>query len=358
MGQPHLRLGRPEIRAFLVSSARWWIEQYHADGLRVDAVASMLYRNFGREDGEWVANRYGGQEHLEAVDLIRQLTSEIHSSIPGALVIAEESTAWPGVTRSTETGGLGFDLKWDLGWMHDMLQYLGRDPIDRSWHQDDLTFRALYANSERFVLPLSHDEVVHGKGSLIRKMAGDDWQRRANLRLLFGHQFTVPGVPLIFMGCELAMNEEWDHDTELPWWLLDHHPHHGMKEWVAELNRLLSTQPALSARDDDLAGFEWIDCADSRHSVLGWVRRSQDPADTMAIIANFSPAPLHGYRIGMPAPGRWNVLANSDDVAWGGSGYAVPQRAATEAIVHQHWPQSVSLTLPPLGMLILGQWPT
>lgn len=189
-------------------------------------------------------------------------------------------------------------------------------------------------------------------------MAGDDWQRRANLRLLFGHQFTVPGVPLIFMGCELAMNEEWDHDTELPWWLLDHHPHHGMKEWVAELNRLLSTQPALSARDDDLAGFEWIDCADSRHSVLGWVRRSQDPADTMAIIANFSPAPLHGYRIGMPAPGRWNVLANSDDVAWGGSGYAVPQRAATEAIVHQHWPQSVSLTLPPLGMLILGQWPT
>ena len=345
--------GRPEIRAFLVSSARWWIEHYHADGLRVDAVASMLYRNFGREDGDWVANRYGGQEHLEAVDLVRQLTNEIHSSVPGAVVIAEESTAWPGVTRPTDSGGLGFDLKWDLGWMHDMLEYLARDPIDRRWHQDDLTFRALYANSERFVLPLSHDEVVHGKGSLVRKMAGDDWQRRANLRLLFGHQYTVPGVPLMFMGGELAMNEEWGHETALPWWLLDHAPHRGIKDWVAELNRLLGTQPALSALDDDLAGFEWIDCADSEHSVLGWVRRSLRPAETLAVIANFTPAPLHGYRMGMPAAGRWDVLANSDDVAWGGSGYAVPQWAATEPITHQQWSDSVSLTLPPLGLLIL-----
>ena len=347
--------GRPEVRAFLVSSARWWIERYHVDGLRVDAVASMLYRDYGRSHGGWVANRYGGREHLEAIDVVRQLTTEIHSSVPGAMVIAEESTSWPRVTHPTAEGGLGFDLKWDLGWMHDMLEYLGRNPVHRSWHHDDLTFRSMYANSERFVLPLSHDEVVHGKGSLVNKMAGDDWQRRANLRLLFGHQYCVPGVPLLFMGGELAMNEEWNHDDALPWYLLDHHPHASMRDWVAELNRLLRTVPALSERDDHHDGFEWIDCADRANSVLVWLRRAARTDDTVVVAANFTPTPHSGYRIGLPHEGRWHVLANSDEERWGGSGHPTPAVHETVPEPIGVWHQSALITLPPLGLLILGR---
>ncbi len=349
--------GRPEVRAFLVSSARWWIERFHIDGLRVDAVASMLYRNYGRNDGEWVANRYGGTENLEAVDFVRQLTHEIHHSTPGAIVIAEESTAWPGVTASTAEGGLGFDLKWDLGWMHDMLEYLARDPVHRSWHQDDLTFRAMYASSERFVLPLSHDEVVHGKASLVSKMAGDDWQRRANLRLLYGHQFTSPGVPLVFMGGELAMNEEWDHISALPWHLLQYRTHSGMQAWVAELNRLLRTSVAL-ADDGRLPGrFEWIDCNDRSNSVIAWVRRAEQPGSERLMVANFTPTPHQGYLIGAPRSGTWHLIANSDEERWGGSDYFTPSRYETVSESTGTWQHSMSITLPPLALIVLSTQP-
>ena len=348
--------GRPEVRAFLVSSARWWIEKYHVDGLRVDAVASMLYRNYARNDGEWVPNVHGGRENLEAVDFVRQLTSEIHHSTPGAIVIAEESTAWPGVTAPTEGGGLEFDLKWDLGWMHDMLEYLGRDPVHRSWHQDDLTFRAMYSTSERFVLPLSHDEVVHGKSSLVGKMAGDDWQRRANLRLLFGHQFTVPGVPLVFMGGELAMNEEWSHERSLPWHLLDYPAHSGVQAWVAELNRLLRAHPALAVTSSDPGTFEWVDCDDRANSVVSWVRRSPS-GEQLLVTANFTPTPHEGYRIGAPAPGTWHEIANSDDVRWGGSGFPTPDRHDSAPIPAKSWHHSLVVTLPPLAISVFATAP-
>jgi len=349
--------GRPEVRAFLVSSARWWIERYHVDGLRVDAVASMLYRNYGRNDGEWVANVHGGRENLEAVDFVRQLTSEIHRSIPGAIVVAEESTAWPGVTAPTDDGGLGFDLKWDLGWMHDTLQYLGRDPVHRSWHQDELTFRAMYAHSERFVLPLSHDEVVHGKSSLVGKMAGDDWQRRANLRLLFGQQHSIPGVPLVFMGGELAMNEEWDHDTELPWHLLQYRTHSGMQAWVAELNRLRRLHPALADGGRGPGGFEWIDCDDRDNSVVAWVRRADTPRNDVLVVANCTPAPHQGYRIGAPQPGTWHLVANGDDERWGGSGYYTPAQHESSPDPSGRWQHSLTVTLPPLALVMYAVRP-
>ncbi|MFN8052979.1 MAG: 1,4-alpha-glucan branching protein GlgB [Acidimicrobiales bacterium] len=345
--------GRPEVRAFLVSSARWWIERYHVDALRVDAVASMLYRDYGRSAGEWIPNRDGGRENLEAVDFVRQLTTEIHSSTPGALIIAEESTAWPGVTAPTGGGGLGFDLKWDLGWMHDVLEYLGRDPVHRSWHQDDLTFRAMYSTSERFVLPLSHDEVVHGKGSLVGKMAGDDWQRRANLRLLFGHQYTVPGVPLVFMGGELAMNEEWNHDSVLPWYLLDHEPHRGVQRWLARLNALLRAHPALAATSSDPSTFEWLDCDDRANSVVSWVRRGG--GEQLVVTANFTPTAHEGYRIPLPDTGRWQLIANSDAPEWGGSGYPTPEWFEAEPHAARHWSQSTLVTLPPLALTVMAR---
>ena len=347
--------GRPEVRSFLVSSARWWIEKYHIDGLRVDAVASMLYRSYGRSDGEWIPNEFGGKENLEAVEFVRTLTREIHSAHPDTLVIAEESTSWPGVTRPEGDGGLGFDLKWDLGWMHDMLEYLGRDPVHRSWHQNDLTFRSVYAASERFVQPLSHDEVVHGKASLVSKMAGDDWQRRANLRLLYGHQYTTPGVPLMFMGGELAMNEEWNHETELPWFLLDHAPHRGVRDWVRELNRLLAAHPALADDPNAPANFEWIDCADTENCVLVWVRRTVRPEDTLVVAANFTPRPHDHYRIGLPDPGAWNLVANSDSNRWGGSGYAIPQQFGARDESVGQWQWSAAIGLPPLGLVVFGR---
>lgn len=347
--------GRPEVRAFLVSSARWWLERFHIDGLRVDAVASMLYRSYARADGEWTPNVHGGAENLEAVDFVRQVTTEIHASVPGAMVMAEESTSWPGVTHPVSAGGLGFDLKWDLGWMHDMLEYLGRDPVHRRWHQDELTFRAMYSSSERFILPLSHDEVVHGKGSLVNKMAGDDWQRRANLRALFGHQYTVPGVPLVFMGGELAMNEEWNHNAALPWYLLDHAPHEGVRSWLAELNRVMRSTPALYAADHRSDGFAWIDCADRDNSVLAWLRRTgtvDGGGDIVIVLANFTPATHEGYRVGLPVPGRWRCIANSDDHRWGGSGYPLPEWLESEPIPIGEWSQSALVTLTPLALSI------
>ena len=348
-------VGRPEVRAFLVSSARWWIETYHADGLRVDAVASMLYRSYARAEGEWSPNQYGGKENLEAIEFVRHLTTELQTSHPDTLIIAEESTAWPGVTHPVAEGGLGFDCKWDLGWMHDMLEYLAREPIHRKWHQNDLTFRSTYSASERFVQPLSHDEVVHGKGSLVNKMAGDEWQRRANLRLLFGNQYTTPGIPLLFMGGELAMSEEWSHDRELPWYLLDYEVHSSLRDWVRELNRLLRSLPSLADDPSIGSNFEWIDCADTTNSVLVWARRSADPADTLVVTANFTPTVHEGYRIGLPKAGRWHLLANSDAHHWGGSGLPIPEVIESVPQPHGHWQQSGVVTLAPLGLMVLSR---
>ncbi|NLA35705.1 MAG: 1,4-alpha-glucan branching enzyme, partial [Actinobacteria bacterium] len=348
--------GRNEVRAFLTSSARWWIEHFHIDGLRVDAVASMIYRNYARPEGAWIPNVDGGRENYEAISFVRQLNDEIHTSAPGVLMIAEESTAFPGVTAATSDGGLGFDLKWDLGWMHDTLDYLARDSVHRSWHQNDLTFRAMYGASERFVLPLSHDEVVHGKASLASKMAGDEWQRQANLRALFALQWTTPGVPLLFMGGELAMNEEWNHDAELPWWLLQHDAHRGVQRWVGELNRLLRAHPALSASSSDVETFAWLDCSDSANSVLSWVRReSFGGRDTVVVIANLTPVPHEGYRIAFPEAGTWSLIGNSDNLAWNGSGYPLPSILETETVPWSGWQQSAMVTLPPLAVTIWSQ---
>ncbi|MBP6728069.1 MAG: 1,4-alpha-glucan branching protein GlgB [Microthrixaceae bacterium] len=341
---------RPEVRAFLVSSARWWVERYHVDGIRVDAVASMLYRDYAREAGSWIPNVHGGRENLEAVDLLRHLTTELHAAVPGVLVIAEESTSWPGVTHDPAHGGLGFDRKWDLGWMHDTLDYLGRDPVHRGWHHDELTFRPMYSWSERFLLPLSHDEVVHGKGSLLAKMAGDRWQQLANLRLLFGHQAFSPGVPLVFMGGELATPWEWNHDDELPWWLLDHAEHSGVRDWLRAVNRARAAYPALRELDDEAHGFEWIDCSDRERSVVAWQRNALDPAEALVVTANFTPIPRDAYRVGLPADGTWELVLNSDDRLYGGSGYPVVRSVQAQDQPHHGRTRSGEFTLGPLAI--------
>jgi len=344
--------GRHEVRSFLVSSACWWLESYHVDGLRVDAVASMLYRDYSRAAGEWIPNRFGGRENLEAIELLRAVNDEVHSRFPGAIVIAEESTAWGGVTGSTESGGLGFDYKWDMGWMHDTLDYLALDPVYRKWHQNDLTFRQMYATTESFVLAVSHDEVVHGKGSLINKMSGDDWQKRANLRLLFGYQHALPGKKLMFMGGEFGQRGEWSHERSLDWHLLQHAEHDGIRKWVATLNHLHASEPALHQLDHDDAGFFWISCDDSEHGVLALVRRGRDWADDLVIVCNFTPVAHEGYRIGMPHTGTWELVANSDDREFGGSGYPVPERVEADGITWHAQAQSALVNAVPLGMVV------
>jgi 1,4-alpha-glucan branching enzyme len=287
--------GRSEVASFLISSALFWIERYHADALRVDAVASMLYLDYSREDGEWVANRYGGRENLEAIDFLRQLNRAVHEHHPGVVTIAEESTSWPMVSRPEHVGGLGFDMKWDMGWMHDTLEYLSRDPIHRKYHQNDLTFRGLYSYSENFVLPLSHDEVVHGKRSLLERMPGDYWQKFANLRALLGYMYAQPGKKLLFMGGEIGQWREWDHDAGVDWGLLDYPAHAGLQRWVADLNRTYREQPALHERDFNPAGFRWIDCSDADQSVIALSRRGERPTDTVVIVFNFTPVPRSNY---------------------------------------------------------------
>ncbi len=347
--------GRHEVAAFLISNAVYWLDDFHIDGLRVDAVASMLYRDYSRPAGEWIPNRYGGRENLEAIAVVRRCSNEVHRRHPDALFVAEESTAFPKVTAPVADGGLGFTQKWDLGWMHDTLRYLARDPVHRRWHQNDLTFRAMYAQSERFVLALSHDEVVHGKRALLAKMPGDDWQQRANVRLLFGLQHGTPGKKLLFMGAELGMRNEWQHDTSLDWHLLDDPRHAAIARWVATLNQLHRDLPALHARDDDAQGFEWIDCTDARHSVLVWLRRSHDDLDTVVCVVNCTPSPHPNYRVGLPAPGAWTLLANSDDGAFGGSGFSVSSGVnATDHPFHDR-PWSAELQLPPLAFTLYGR---
>ena len=344
--------GRSEVRSFLISSACFWLDRFHADGLRMDGVASMLYLDYSRQSGEWVPNRYGGNENLEAIEMLQACNTEVYRSFPDVMTIAEESTAWPGVSRPVDAGGLGFGLKWDMGWMHDTLDYFSRDPIHRPWHHDRLTFRSVYANSEHFVLPLSHDEVVHGKGSLLSRMAGDEWQKFANLRLLYGYQFTQPGKKLLFMGGEFGQRSEWSHDTSLDWHLLNSPAHQGVSAWVRRLNELYRSEPSLYRDDLADSGFGWIDCEDRAQSVLCYERR--DGGDgVLVVVANFTPVPREAYRVGMPHAGRWKVLVNSDASEFGGSGYPLPDSVDTTETPWHGRDHSALLVLPPLALVVL-----
>ncbi|MHB1161947.1 MAG: 1,4-alpha-glucan branching protein GlgB [Chloroflexota bacterium] len=345
--------GRNEVRSFLLSNALFWLDEYHADGLRVDAVASMLYLDYSRKEGEWIPNQYGGRENLEAIDFLRRFNKDIYRNHPEVQTIAEESTAWPGVSRPTYTGGLGFGMKWDMGWMHDTLQYMSYDPIYRKFHHDELTFRMVYAFSENFVLPLSHDEVVHGKGSLLEKMPGDDWQKFANLRLLFGYMWAQPGKKLLFMGGEFGQRQEWHHDASLDWHLLQCAPHAGVQRWLEDLNRFRREEPALYRLDFDPGGFEWISGGDVEQSVLSFLRRGEGQEEVVLVVCNFTPIPRHNYRVGVPADGFWRELLNSDAPHYGGSGQGNLGGVEAAPIPYQGRPYSLNLTLPPLGALFL-----
>jgi 1,4-alpha-glucan branching enzyme len=343
--------GRKEVASFLISNALFWLDKYHIDGLRVDAVASMLYLDYSRKPGEWIPNEYGGRENLEAVEFLKRFNRTVYGAFPDAVTVAEESTAWPMVSRPTYLGGLGFGFKWDMGWMHDTLAYLARNPVHRKYHQHQLTFRGVYAYSENYVLPLSHDEVVHGKGSLIGKMPGDDWQKFANLRLLFGYQWTLPGKKLLFMGGEIGQWREWNHDASLDWHLLEGPLHRGLERWVRDLNTLYRGEPALHELDCEPAGFEWIECCDSENSVLIYLRK--DRAGRAVVVAcNFTPVPRHDYAIGVPAGGRWDELLNSDAPLYGGSGQG-NFGGVTAASASRHGrDHSLGVTLPPLGLVV------
>ncbi len=340
--------GRPQVADFLLSSAAYWIEHFHVDGLRVDAVASMLYLNYARGEGEWVPNRYGGVENLEAVEFLRAMNAMVHERYPGVVTFAEESTSWPGVTRPTHLGGLGFDLKWNLGWMHDNLDYLGLDPLFRRFNQDRITFSIWYAWQERWLLPLSHDEVVHGKAALVAKMPGDRWQRFATLRLLHAHLSAHPGKKLLFMGGEFAQWREWSETRALDWDLLEHAPHAGMRRLVGTLNGLVRSLPPLHERDFESDGFQWVDFRDVEQSVLAYVRYAKDRSDFVVAVNNYTPVPRHGYRIGVPAPGRYEEIVNTDSQEFGGSGVG-NGALETEPVEWHGFPQSVVLTLPPLA---------
>ena len=347
--------GRPEVRSFLISSACFWLEKYHVDGLRVDAVASMLYLDYSRQDGEWLPNHYGGKEHLEAIEFLRDLNRATYASQPGTLTVAEESTAWPLVSHPTDKGGLGFGFKWDMGWMHDTIGYFAEDPIHRGHHQSELTFRLLYAFDESFILPLSHDEVVHGKGSMIRKMAGDRWQQFANLRALYGYMFASTGKKLLFMGAEIAQWSEWNHDAELEWERLDDELHRGIQSWVRDLNRVYRDTPALHAGDAELDGFRWITFDDVTASVLAFERWVPGSDDVVVVIAHFTPTPRDSYRVGVPCGGSWRVLLHSDVELYGGSGRSVPEVLdAVNEPLHGRT-HSVTLDLPPLGVVYLSR---
>src|SRR5438874_2677983 len=345
--------GRNEVRSFLLSSAMFWLEKYHADGLRVDAVASMLYLDYSRREGEWIPNKYGGRENLDAIEFLRQLNNEAYKEHPDIQTYAEESTAWPMVSRPIYVGGLGFGMKWDMGWMHDTLSYFSNDPIHRKYQHNQLTFRMLYGFTENFVLPLSHDEVVHGKGSLIGKMPGDEWQKFANLRLLFGYMYAQPGKKLLFMGDEFGQVREWAHDTSLEWHVLQYPVHLGVQRWVEQLNRVYREQPALHELDNDSAGFEWIDCNDSGASIVSLLRKGKSERERIVIVCNFTPVPREGYRLGVPSGGFWRELLNSDanDYAGGGMGNKGGVQAEEKPAHGRPW--SLTLRLPPLGALFL-----
>jgi len=343
--------GRHEVRSILISSALFWVEKYHLDGLRVDAVASMLYLDYARKDGEWIPNEYGGKENIHAIQFLRDLNEAIYRDHPDTQTIAEESTSWPMVSRPVYLGGLGFGLKWNMGWMHDTLNYFSRDPVHRKFHHDQLTFSIMYAFHENFVLPFSHDEVVYGKGSLLRKMPGDDWQKFANLRLLLGYQYGHPGKKLLFMGGEFAQWSEWNHDHSLEWHLLESTPNQGIQHWVKDLNRLYRQESSLYAHDFDVKGFEWADLRDWDHSIISFFRRGEAPDDLMLVVCNFTPVPHNNYLIGVPCGGYWEEVLNSDATLYGGSGQGNWGGLEAAPISHHGHYHSLSLTLPPLSVV-------
>jgi 1,4-alpha-glucan branching enzyme len=343
--------GRHEVRSFLLSSALFWLDRYHVDGLRVDAVASMLYLDYSRKAGEWIPNEFGGRENLEAIEFLRRLNEEVYEHHPDVQTYAEESTAWPMVSRPTYVGGLGFGFKWDMGWMHDTLQYLAHDPVHRAHHHGEITFRAVYASNENFVMPLSHDEVVHGKGSLIGKMPGDEWQKRANLRLLMGYLHAQPGKKLLFMGGEFGQWQEWHHDEGLDWGLLAHDSHRGLQRWVRDLNTTYRAERALHELDCDAEGFRWIDCNDSAQSTLVFMRRARSSDDAVIAVFNFTPIPRENYRIGVPGRGRWTEILNSDAPLYGGGGQGNLGGVEAVPVAHHGYPSSIVITLPPLAAL-------
>jgi 1,4-alpha-glucan branching enzyme len=345
--------GRAEVRTFLLSNALFWLEEFHVDGLRVDAVASMLYLDYSREDGDWIPNQFGGRENLEAVAFLKQLNTVTHGRVAGTFTVAEESTSWTAVSRPVHTGGLGFSYKWNMGWMHDMLDYVMQDPVHRRWHHNRITFSMLYAFTENFVLPFSHDEVVHGKGSMLDKMPGDRWQKHATLRALYGYMFAHPGKKLMFMGCEFGQTREWHHDGSLEWHLLQYPEHEGLRHWVQDLNHVYRREPSLHEVDFDDGGFSWIDCEDTTNSVVSMIRRARNPADFTIIVTNFTPVPRPDYRVGVPEPGYYRELLNSDGARYGGSNSGNAGGAESAPHPMHRFAQSLSLTIPPLGFVLL-----
>jgi 1,4-alpha-glucan branching enzyme len=345
--------GRHEVKSFLLSSALFWLDVYHADGLRVDGVASMLYRDYSRRAGEWIPNDHGGRENLEAITFLKEMNAAVYAAHPDVATIAEESTAWPMVSRPAYLGGLGFGFKWDMGWMHDTLSYFARDPIHRRYHQNELTFRAVYAFHENFMLPLSHDEVVHGKRSLVGKMPGDEWQRFANLRLLYALMFGQPGKKLLFMGAEFAQPGEWAHDGELAWSIAGERMHAGVAALLGHLNRTYVHEPALHVRDVDSRGFEWIDANDAEHSVLAFARRADDESPPIVIVCSFTPVPRHNHRLGVNFPGSYREIVNTDAKEYGGSGQGNLGGIEATPVPYHGRPYSLNITLPPLGAVFL-----
>jgi len=344
--------GRSEVKAFLISNALFWFDKYHVDGLRVDAVASMLYLDYGRPQGQWVPNRYGGKENIEAIHFLRAVNEQVYAAFPDALMIAEESTAWPQVSRPTYVGGLGFGFKGNMGWMHDVLTYMSTDPVFRSYHHNEITFSLMYAFSENFILPFSHDEVVYGKGSMLRKMPGDEWQQFANLRLLYGFMFGHPGKKLLFMGCEFGQWSEWNHDASLDWHLIESPLHAGLKRWVRDLNTFLRGQPSMHEGDATATGFEWVDCKDHQRSIISFIRCAHNHDDMSLIICNFTTVPRPNYRIGVPWEGFWKEVLNSDAEMYGGSGQGnFGGLQAVPLPIHGR-PFSLNMTLPPLGIVV------
>ena len=356
-GSAVFNYGRNEVRSFLISSAMYWLDKYHVDGLRVDAVASMLYLDYNRKEGEWLPNQFGGRENLEAVDFLRRMNAEIYGRFPDVQTIAEESTSWAMVSRPTYIGGLGFGLKWDMGWMHDTLAYFELDPVHRKFHHNYLTFRQLYAWTENFVLSLSHDEVVYGKKSLLNKMPGDYWQKFANLRLLLGYMIGQNGKKLVFMGGEIGQWNEWNHESSLDWHLLHEPGNGGLVRWVEEVNKLYRTEPALYELDFDPAGFQWVDANDADQSVISFLRRGKDPDTWLLFVLNFTPVPRWNYRVGVPLKGFWNEILNSDSREYGGSGQGNFGGLETAPIRYHGRPVSLNVTVPPLGMVVFKNAP-
>ncbi|MEJ0029754.1 MAG: 1,4-alpha-glucan branching protein GlgB [Bacteroidota bacterium] len=345
--------GRNEVRSFLISNAMFWIDRYHIDGLRVDAVASMLYLDYSRKHGEWIPNEYGGRENIESIVFLKEFNEVIYGNFPDVVTIAEESTAWPGVSRPTFLGGLGFGQKWMMGWMHDTLQYFKKDSIHRKYHQNDITFSIMYAFTENFMLPLSHDEVVHGKGSLLGRMPGDEWNRFANLRTMFSYMFVHPGTKLLFMGGEFGQSSEWNHDKSLDWHLLEYNFHQGIYKIIKDLNHLYKTEPALYEFGFDNKGFEWLDYSDRESSVILFVRKGWKKEDTLVVACNFTPAVRHDYRVGVPIKGTWKEIFNSDNTKYNGSGVLNQGLMVTKPVKYHGKDYSFAITLPPLGITVL-----